>query len=227
MALKANNGQTNGVTAVAMMNKVGVDARVNGITVVNLDTEDALVVLRVRSPFGGSTFRSIRQVTLAKGVLATQLITHGLPLDGETVVINGKTYTYQATLTEGDGNVKLTASAATTATNLLNAINDSGGTKGTDYATANVVDRHVNAVANGANIDVNAKFMGAGANKISIDVTDATNVTVGAATLVGGVDPSVLEYNTPIGLKDDDRLEIVLGRAVITTELDWTVSYDE
>lgn len=227
MSLKANNGVTAGVTAVAMMTKVGLPARVNGFTVINNDTEDVLVVIRVRSPFNSSVYRIIKAVTLSKGVLATQLITHGLPLDGETVVINGKTYTYQATLTEADGNVKLTASAATTATNLLNAINDSGGTKGTDYATANVADLHVNAVANAANIDVNAKFMGAGANKIVIDVSDATNVTVGAAVLAGGVDPSVLEYNTPIGLKDDDSLEIVLARAPLTTQCDWTVSYDE
>lgn len=224
MNLITNSGITTGVTLVTLIPTLDQSALLKSVNVLNQDTEDALVVLRINN---GGTYRSLKQQTLSKGVLATQLITHGLPLDTETVIINGKTYTYQATLTEADGNVKLTAVAATTATNLLNAINDSGGTKGTDYATANVADLHVNAVANAANIDVNAKFMGAGANKIVIDVSNATNVTVGAAVLAGGVDPSEMQYNNPVALQDGDSLELVLVRAALTTELDWVVAYDK
>lgn len=224
MSLQTNSGVTTGATTVILIPTLDEPAILRSVNVLNQDTEDALVILRINN---GGVYRSLKQQTLSKGVLATQLITHGLPLDAETVVINGKTYTYEATLTEADGNVKLTGVAATTATNLLNAINDSGGTKGTDYATANVADVHVDAVASGDNIDVNAKFMGAAANKIVIDVSDATNVTVGAAVLAGGVDPAEMQYNNPVALQDGDSLELVLVRAALTTELDWVVTYDK
>lgn len=229
MNLKANNGQTNGGVAVAMMTKVGVDARVNGFTVINLDTEDALVVVRVRSPFNGSVYCSIKQATLTKGVLATQLLTiTGQPATTGTVTIDGKVYTFLTTLTgppSADGEIFIAATAALTRDNLMNAL-DLAGVAGTDYGTAMTLHPSVVGVANAGNLDVNAKFMGAGANKITTTEA-ATNMTMGGATLAGGVDPGVLEYGTPIGLKDDDSLEIVLGRDVLTTECDWTISYDE
>lgn len=53
--------------------------------------------------------------------------------DGDVVVIGTRSYTLQAALTAGDGHVHLGASAVATLNNLSNAINDAGGTPGTDY----------------------------------------------------------------------------------------------
>src|SRR5688572_6823509 len=69
-------------------------------------------------------------------VQATQTLTlTGNALDTETVVINGKTYTFQDTLTNVDGNVKTGASAAASITNLIAAITLGAGS-GTAYAAA-------------------------------------------------------------------------------------------
>lgn len=59
----------------------------------------------------------------------------GLPLDTETVVIGTKTYTFQDTLTDVDGNVKIGASASDSIDNLIAAINLGAGA-GTAYAAS-------------------------------------------------------------------------------------------
>lgn len=64
--------------------------------------------------------------------------------DNETVVIDGKTYTFQTTLTNVDGHVKIGADAATSLGNLKAAINLSAGA-GTKYAAATTLHPTVTA----------------------------------------------------------------------------------
>lgn len=56
------------------------------------------------------------------------------PSDGDTVTIGDVVYTFQTTLTNVAGHVKIGASATASMTNLFHAINATGGTAGTDYA---------------------------------------------------------------------------------------------
>lgn len=53
--------------------------------------------------------------------------------DADTVTIGQRTYTFQSALTQADGNVLIGASLAASLANLMHAINDAGGTAGTDY----------------------------------------------------------------------------------------------
>jgi len=70
--------------------------------------------------------------------------------NAETVVIGGKTYTFQTTLPNTDGNVKIGANRAATIANLVAAINLAGsGTSaaGTGYAAATTRNPAVFATA--------------------------------------------------------------------------------
>ncbi|NJL53730.1 hypothetical protein HC928_00395 [bacterium] len=121
-------------------------------------------------------------------VQATGTLTFtGNALSNETVVIGGKTYTFQGSLTNADGNVLIGANAAASRNNLLAAINlGSGG--GTTYAAATVLHPSVRAAAGvGDTLVVTAKVAtGAAGNTIATTET-LTNGSWGAATLVGGV----------------------------------------
>ena len=66
----------------------------------------------------------------------------GLPLDTETTVIGSKTYTWQDTLTDVDGNVHIGATASDCIDNLIAAIILGSGS-GTDYAASMTLPRRL------------------------------------------------------------------------------------
>jgi hypothetical protein len=70
--------------------------------------------------------------------------------NGDTVTIGSRTYTFQTALTDVDGHVKIGGSAATSITNLYNAINGTGGTIGTDYAAGTTAHPDVAGTAKDA-----------------------------------------------------------------------------
>jgi len=75
-----------------------------------------------------------------------------IPGNTETVVIGAKTYTFQTTLTDSDGNVAIVAGdVGATVENLVRAINLTG-TPGTDYATSMTKNADVTAVKSTNNI---------------------------------------------------------------------------
>jgi hypothetical protein len=79
---------------------------------------------------------SIIPGSLTNGVGATWTITAPTnAVDGDTIDVGGKTYTFQDTLTDVDGHVKIGATAADTLQNLAAAFRNSG-TPGTQYATS-------------------------------------------------------------------------------------------
>jgi hypothetical protein len=103
--------------------------------------------------------------------------------DTETVTIGGKVYTFQDTLTNVDGNVKVGATAADSLANLSAAINLGSGA-GTLYAAATTL--HPSVSGNGASpLVVTAKTAGAAGNSIATTET-AAQLSWGAATLTGG-----------------------------------------
>lgn len=105
--------------------------------------------------------------------------------NGDTVVIGGKTYTLQTTLTDVDGNVAVGASAAATIDNLYAAINLSG-TAGTQYAASMTENEKVEAYSEtDTTLVVRAKIPGSIGNHVPTTETSAT-ASWGAATLASG-----------------------------------------
>lgn len=105
--------------------------------------------------------------------------------DGDTVTIGTRVYTMQATLTAGDGHVHIGALLSNSLTNLANAINDSGGTPGTDY-NVTAADPNVTAVAASTTVTVTYRLLGVAGNSIATTTT-STHGSWGAATLTGGL----------------------------------------
>ena len=103
----------------------------------------------------------------------------------QTVVIGSKTYTFQTTLTNVDGNVAIGADAATSLANLKAAINLGAGA-GTAYAAAMTENAHVKATTlTATTLKVVAKVPGTVGNFIPTTETQ-TNASWGGTTLAGG-----------------------------------------
>ncbi len=121
------------------------------------------------------------------GVHATNTLNlTGLPLNTETVVIDSKTYTWQDTLTDVDGNVHIGTDAAACIVNLVNAIKLGPGA-GTDYATAMTLHPSVfgEDIA-GDNMLATAKDAGTAGNSIATTETLTNGSWTGGATLLNG-----------------------------------------
>lgn len=69
----------------------------------------------------------------------------GVPTNGQTIVVNGKTYTYVTTLSGAD-QVKIGATAAACASNLYDAIVDNSANEGTTYGTGTTAHTTCEAV---------------------------------------------------------------------------------
>jgi hypothetical protein len=123
-------------------------------------------------------------------VAATSVLTSsGVFTDTQTVVVGGKTYTTQTTLTNVDGNVLIGASAAATLQNLFDAINLTG-TPGTQYATAMTKNAQVRATAvTATTLTVQAKTSGTIGNLIPTTETQ-TNASWTSTVMAGGTGDS-------------------------------------
>lgn len=107
--------------------------------------------------------------------------------NADTVTIGSRTYTFQSTLTNVDGNVKIGGSAALSLTNLFNAINLGGGVPGTDYALATTPHSQVNATGlTATTIHITSAAVGTSGNSIGT-TKSATTLTWSASTLLGGL----------------------------------------
>ena len=106
----------------------------------------------------------------------------------ETVVIGGKTYTFQTSLTNTNGNVFIGGNAAASLDNLIAAINLQVGS-GTEYAAATTIHSSVTALAGaGDTMDITAKTAGTAGN--SITTTETVTGSWGGATMSGGLSTS-------------------------------------
>lgn len=123
-----------------------------------------------------------------------------------TVVVGGKTYTFQATLTNVDGNVHIGAAATNTIDNLIGAITLASGTAGTDYATAMTLHPSITAVAGaGDTMNATAKRAGIAGNSIGATDTLAGSSAWASTTFTGGaLTPSGGNRNFIITLPQDD-----------------------
>lgn len=125
-------------------------------------------------------------------VAATGVLTNtDVVVTTNTVVVGGKTYTFQATLTNVDGNVQMGAAGAVAESfqNLLNAINLTG-TPGTDYATLMTKNKQVRCTSAALLVlNVQATVVGTVGNLIA-STAGLDNGAWGAVTLENGAGDS-------------------------------------
>lgn len=155
-----------------------------GSDVYELTTKDSLAVTAGRiavDVHAGATVKAKAKLTFS-----------GLPLDAETVTINGKVYTFQDTLTDVDGHVLIGADAEETIDNLVAAINGETGA-GTTYAASTVAHTTVTAAKSGTDKCILTAIIGGTLGNAYTLAEAATNVARDAATFgteQAGVDPT-------------------------------------
>lgn len=161
----------------------------NGIVVVTND-------LLFASGFSNNANNGLQVVSTATFTAASGNLTASTQFtNADTVTIGNRTYTIQANLTAGDGHVHLGGNATVSITNLVHAINNSGGTPGTDYNVA-AADPNVSAAVLGTSAVVTALNTGAGGNAIATTTTSG-NASWAHATLINGAD-TVVVVNTNV-----------------------------
>jgi hypothetical protein len=137
----------------------------------------------------GGTAGNALTITQDTGTSFTVLSPMTGGLDADTVVVNGKTYTFKAvTATEGD--VLKGASADASLLNLARAINKSGGSAPTDYnvaaanpdvsASASVTSNAITLTARVAGVIGNALTLTKGAGATSLTIGHAATFSTGA-----------------------------------------------
>lgn len=116
-------------------------------------------------------------------------------VDTETVTIGTKVYTFQASLTDADGNVDIGGTVEASIDNLVAAINLSGGVAGTDYATSMSINTNVQAVkASATTMLISHKTGQTDAAVATTDgITDAANVW-GAVTTEADTVGTILDW---------------------------------
>lgn len=121
-------------------------------------------------------------------VAASDILTgSAVPIDGDSVTVGGKTYTFHTVLTNVDGNVLIGGSEATALANLALAINLGNGA-GINYALATVANTQVSSTSHtGTTLTVRAINPGSGGNSIAATKT-GTTLSWASSTLTGGAD---------------------------------------
>lgn len=153
---------------------------------------------------GNEVAPKVKTGTPVNGVKATATLTSNgtAPANGVTVVIGSKTYTFQTSLTNVDGNVLIGVSAAVALDNLKSAINLSAG-GGSTYAAATTAHPQFVATTNTDTTQViEARNPGAWANGVVLTESSATLSWSGGGTglTAGGV-------NTTLGKAGDELFD--------------------
>ena len=182
------------------------------VIAIGLDSSNRPTALLLIRPLGGSTTVAVGVLTLAGNmadVAATgTLNSSGQVSDGNTVTIGVKTYTFQATLLPGDGNVKIGASQALSMENLRRAIN-LDGTAGVNYGVGTTLHPTVSALDTATTVDVTAKTKGEEGNSI-ISTENSATLDWDDVTLVGGandkvtIDTKTYKFQTTLTNFDDN-----------------------
>lgn len=115
-------------------------------------------------------------------------------VDGDTITIGSTTYTFQASLTQVQGNVHLGADALASLSNLQGAINACGGNPGVDYFLNETPDPavRVKSVSLGGMV-VQSFNVGSEANAITLSTTSAAGAWMWP-NLIGGAQMHTTEW---------------------------------
>jgi hypothetical protein len=145
---------------------------------------DGAVTWPISVPESGAVLFSLDVAgSTASGVLTMDT----QPADTDTIIIGSRTYTWEAVLTDVDGNIWIGADLAAAKLNLGYAISASGGVAGVDYAPSMTANTEVRV---GLFSDDDALFSSAEVGVASNSYASVISVTGGntfsAATLLGG-----------------------------------------
>jgi len=149
-------------------------------------------------------------LTKAQGTLTVTTIA-----DTETLVLAGKTYTFQTTLTDSNGNVLIGADNTATMVNLAAAINLGAGA-GTKYADSMTANPHCSAAASDETLIATAKVGGTVGDLIGCS-DSLTSAAWDAATL-GTTTAGAGSAATAIS-EAHARLTTILGVSQVTAHL--------
>ncbi len=139
--------------------------------------------------------------------VGTLTIGPGLPLNAETFVLGGKTYTMEAALTNVDGNIQIGADEEETALNIMRAITLGDGS-GTSYAALMTLNPQATAeIAALDEVLATAKYGGLSGNAI-VSTEALTNCAWSAVTLLGGLDGLITADETAIVADTPLQVEI-------------------
>lgn len=170
-----------------VVNGIGLDFQGSSNTSIVLDGQNSMAVcfhgIRIENTSAADSLdvrlSNLRieqsDLAFARGVLTLT----GQPLDGETVTIGAKIYTYQTVLTNVDGNVLIGTDAGDSLDNLASAMNLTTGA-GTKYAAATTA--HPDAITAQA-LDGDALGVGGGTSGIQATTETLTNGSWGQTTL--------------------------------------------
>ena len=177
-------------TTRAIVGVPDVDIKVVSIDMVGNGVADATdISVTAPATYTASVSDSNRLMSDLDSIAATGTITGDgtVVSNNDTVTINGTAYTFKSTMTPADGEVHIAGTAAATLTNLFRAINNSGGTPGTDYqvsgANADVTATNPTATT----VVLTAKAAGSAGNALTL-AKSATHLSLSGATLSGGSD---------------------------------------
>lgn len=139
--------------------------------------------------------------------------------DTETVTIDSKTYTFQTTLTNTDGNVQIGATLLDSLTNLMKAINLTG-TGGVEYAALTTLHPTVTALSVAVDtLIVRAKTGGTGGNALATTETSTVLAWTGT-TLSGGAAGPTLKQVRFTGESIKPNIENVKSAEITPTRTD-------
>ena len=130
----------------------------------------------------------------------------GQPSNTETVVVGSKTYTFQSTLTNVDGNVKIGATAAASISNLVNAINLGAGA-GTAYATAMTAQTEGIRAQEGPGLTLVARGSAGSASTETVTNASWGNTTLQAVNYVSGKADAIIFMALDREQVDEDRVK--------------------
>lgn len=163
--------------------------------------------------------------TTAKATLSLS----GNAVNNETVVLDGKTYTWKSNLTPAEGEVKIAASAALSLDNLKLAVNGDVGSYGTShYCTAHTT------VSATTNTDTTQLFEGILSYSVSCEdqnlyasTETMTNGSFGGSTFASGASDKIYKSNGEDGTRPWFYVQIKnygLGRGWYKTWYYWNAS---
>ncbi len=159
---------------------------------------DILTVAAINTDAGNSSGGVITRFNRGKGIAAAQTLTFtGVALDTEVVVIGSKTYTFQTTLTDVDGNVLIGAAATDDIDNLVAAITLGAGA-GTLYAASMTAHPEATGVQGAGDTFVATALATGTTGDALTSTTTLTNATWGAATFAGGAEPADNAFTSPV-----------------------------
>lgn len=182
------------------------EAGTTGRREATLECEDMLGVLqdhRIRLPVlenvaSGTLVKLITSSVFGGGQASGTITFAGLPADGDTVTIDGRTYTFKTTLSGAADQIKIAANVTNQAVFMGEAIVNHQNTAGTGYTTNTT--RHNTVVASYSSnvVTVKAAARGTWGNAITL-AKNSVNTAISGATLTGGSDAPAGKLNVDAG----------------------------